>query len=285
MDSQDQVRFLTPWTLLLPVGGGRVLTAVGSGGKSALLDRLYRHYRAEGFSVLWTQTVDHAPPTGLMARSNSAPLDELRKEFRHHAALFVAGERDAEGRARGLSAQRVEELRRALAPDVVLVEAQARRDRAALAELGPPEWPEPVHLVFAVAGLQEVGRIRSHGTEGALRPELSEEGDQPLRIRTQDVLRRFTAPGGLLDLVPQGVPCLPFLAGLGSFRDLDGMFELVATLWEDARVKAVLLGELTGQERIDAAEEAAAAPLGGAPHLSGERVYALYPSRLDEVSE
>lgn len=275
MDSQDQVRFLTPWTLLLPAGGGRVLAAVGSGGKSALLDRLYRHYRAEGFSVLWTQTVDHAPPKDVMARSDSAPLDELRKEFRHRAALFVAGERDAEGRARGLPAQRVEELRRALAPEVVLVEAQARQDSAALTELGPPDWPAPVHLVFAVAGLQAVGRIRTQGTEG----------DQPLRVRTQDVLRRFTASGGLLDMVPQGVPCLPFLAGLGSFRDLDGMFELVATLWEDARVKAVLLGELTGQERIDAAEEAAAAPLGGAPHLSGERVYALYPSRLDEASE
>jgi hypothetical protein len=137
-------------------------------------------------------------------------------------------------------------------------------------------------MIFALAGLHAVGRLKPR--QGDAATEQGRSGaEEPLRFSSEDVLSQFTAPGGLLRQLPQGVPCFPFLAGLGSFRDLDGMFEVVARLWETKGVKAVLLGELTGHARIDAAEEAAAAQLGGAPHLSGERIYALYPSRLDEA--
>jgi probable selenium-dependent hydroxylase accessory protein YqeC len=275
MAEQDQVRFLTPWTLLLPEERGKVLAVAGSGGKSALLKRLYRHYRSEGFSVLWTQTVDHPAPPQIPVRSIEAPIEELQQDFRHHAALFVAGERDTQGRARGLSPERVEDLRRQLAPDVVLVEAQAPTGTPLLEEAAAPVWPRPLHMIFALAGLHAVGRLKPRGEDAS--------AEEAARFTSQDVLSQFTAPGGLLQQTPDEVPCFPFLAGLGSFRDLDGMFEVVAKLWETEGVKAVLLGELTGDARIDAAEEAAAAQLGGAPHLGGERIYALYPSRLDEA--
>lgn len=276
MSEQDQVRFLTPWTLLLPEGRGKVLAVAGSGGKSALLQRLYRHYRAEGYSVLWTQTVDHPPPPQIPAFSIATPFERLQSEFQHHAALFVAGEGEEKGRASGLSAQKIEELRHRLMPDVVLVEAQAQSGGPLLEQAEAPIWPRPLHLIFALAGLHAVGRLKTS------REDVS-AGEDPSRFTSEDVLHQFTAAGGLLEQIPHGVPCFPFLAGLGSFRDLDGMFELVAKLWEVPGVKAVLLGELTGHARIDAAEEAAAAQLGGAPHLAGERIYALYPSHLDDA--
>ncbi len=282
MSEQDQVRFLNPWTLLLPEERGRVLAVAGSGGKSALLRRLYQHYRAEGYSVLWSQTVDHPPPTQIPEHSIAAPIEKLREEFQHHAALFVAGERDGEGRARGLPPRRIEELRHQLAPDVVLVEAQAQNGKPLLEHGQAPVWPRPLHMVFALAGLHAVGSLKPRRGDLSAQDEKPEDGEPP-RFTSEDVLRQFTAAGGLLEQTPQGVPCFPFLSGLGRFRDLDGMFELVAKLWETPGVKAVLLGELTGHARIDAAEDAAAAQLGGAPHLAGERIYALYPSHLDEV--
>ena len=275
MNEDEQFRFLTPWTMLLPLEGRPVLAVAGSGGKTALLLRLYRHYRGEGMSVLWTQTVSHFPPEGLEAAAVSRPVSELRQLLREKAALFVAASPVSEEEWGGLEAGAIEELRRQLQPDVVLVEAQEpssdliRRDRRS------PNWPRPMHLAFVVAGLHGVGRLWS-GEEHGVAKEDS-------RVRSGDVLDLFVGDGGLLEQLPEGTAVLPFLAGLADFRDMDGMFEMVARLWDDPRIKVVLMGELVGPRRIDAAEEKAAEALpGGAPHLEGERIYALYPARLDE---
>ncbi len=278
---RDLLRFLEPWTLLLPEGGGRVLAAVGSGGKSALLRRLHRHYRAEGQSVLWTQTVAHPAPEGLSYASSEASVEELATDLSRRGALFVAGELQADGRAGAVSPERIEELRRGLQPDVILVEAQSpcgtplRRDGVA------PVWPEPVHLVFPVVGLQAVGMLwgpRSIAGEEAL----SGTDGEPRRVLSEEALIQLSGEGGSLAQLPDGVPAIPFLAGFGSYRDMDGMFALVTELWEDERLRAVLLGELVGEARIDEAERihAADSPT-GASHLSGERIFALYPAHLD----
>jgi hypothetical protein len=76
---------------------------------------------------------------------------------------------------------------------------------------------------------------------------------------------------------------VPFLTGFGEYRDMDGMFELVGELCGLPGAKAVCLAELLGNERRDAAdrrglpEESAATQV-----LAGERVYAVYPSELDD---
>ena len=107
---------------------------------------------------------------------------------------------------------------------------------------------------------------------------------EPRRVRSEEALSQLTEPNGLLSQVPEGVPVLPFLCGFGAYRDVDGMFALVSELWERPGLRAVLLAELVGNPRIDAAErlQAGEAP-SGASHLEGERVYALYPARLDDA--
>ncbi len=280
----EELRFLSPWTLLLPVDGRPVVAVTGRGGKTALLHRLHRHYRGEGLSVLWTQTTDHPAPEGVDAASVDAPPEELKARFLRRASLFVAARPDAKGAWGGLAPASVERLRDLLEPDVVLVEVApsslaAPGSSEGKAADGSSRWPRPLHLVLLVAGLQEVGRRRpGAGAERVL------PGDDPVpRVQSRDLLEDLLGEKGLLPMTPPGVPVLPFLAGLGSYRDMDGMFEIVARLWEHERVQVVLLGELVGPPRIDQAETALAAGLpGGAPHLAGERVYALYPARLDE---
>jgi len=276
----EELRFLDPWTLLLPLEGRPVIAVAGEGGKTALLHRLHRYYRERGASVLWTQTVEHPAPEGVPEARVDEPFPRLRERLSSEGSLFVAGAAAAaEGRG-GLDAAGIEELRRRLAPDVVLVECQAPFDAAAKELSMPPvHWPEPVHLVFLVTGLHRVGHLKS----GVVEEGDGAADDAPARVHTSDLIEILAGEGGLLRQVPSGVPVLPFLAGLAAYRDMDGMFEIVDRLWSAEGLKVVLMGELVGPARIDEAEKAAASALPqGAPHLAGERIYAMYPARLDE---
>lgn len=282
---RDLLRFLDPWTLLLPESGGRVLAAVGSGGKTALLSRLHRHYRDAGKTVLWTQTVPHPAPEGLLVLSDEEQPERLSEVLAERGSLFVAGPPLGAGVLGGVDPVRLEELRRRLEPGIVLVEAQAPCGTPLRRDGLEPIWPRVLHLAFTVVGLQGVGMLWGPRSVAGEETPPTAGSAEPRRVQSEEALEQLLGEEGLVARVPEEVPVLPFLAGFGAYRDVDGMFALVARLWEEERLRAVLLGELVGEARIDQAERLHATHSPSGPtHLEGERVYALYPAHLDEES-
>jgi hypothetical protein len=172
-------------------------------------------------------------------------------------------------------------LRETLRPDVILVEAQAPCGTPLRRDASGPRWPTPTHLAFVVAGLDAVGRVEGEAVvAGAGPPARVGEGAEPARVAWPAVREHCAR---ILEGVPAGVLPLPFLASLARFADLDAMFALVADLWDEERVRGVLLGELVGDPRRDEADRIAFAAGGEEPpHLAGERIYCLYPSGLDD---
>jgi hypothetical protein len=278
----DQYQFLDPWTLVLPDRPGCVLAVGGTGGKSTLLARLLAHYRGAGWKVLWTQSVPHPPPEGLAAADGDESLGRLRRLLAREGSIFIA-KRPAPGASEwgGLHPDHIERLRQEIGPDVVLVEAQARSDTPLRIASPEPSWPRRLSLAFATAPLATVGRIWGPELVGGASEGPADSTD-PRRIRSADVV-------GLLENSVLNPPCparmiVPVLTGFGSFRNMDGMFEMVLRLWKHERVQLVLLAEFVGDPRRDAADLAALGPQRAEPAMfRGERVYALHPVRTDEA--
>lgn len=275
----DDYRFLDPWTLLLPQEGRSVLALAGSGGKTTLLRRLAEHFRAERRTVLWSQTVDHPAPVDVPTLAPGDPT--LADAIRQHGTVHL-GIPGSEGCVRAVSPADLDAAWETSAADVLLVECHARTGTPLRDDGTDPVWPRRCDRAFLVAQMAAVGRPVSEATvAGRSTPPPAEDGG-PVRITSDDLVDRYLADRGLLaDLPPSGLP-IPFLTGFGGYRDMDGMFALVAALWEHPRVRAVCLGELLGDERRDAADRRGLPP--GAPDpTSSERVYALYPAHLDDA--
>ena len=299
---QDSFRFLDPWTQLLPRRGAVVVAFAGSGGCTTALLRFLHHLRSGAPEpdgrrprVLVTQTAPHPVPMAFrhakVAASETAAAGEM---LEREGVAWVVGEEAGDGTDRhgDLAPARIEGLRSALAPDVVLVQAQAsagtplRRDGVA------PRWPESLGLAVLVAPVSAVGRlygpqtVRGAESGGPEEPTSAPpagtdppEADEPRRIRTEDVVDQVA---DLVATVPEGARPLPFFTGFGSYRDMDGMFEAVQRLWDPPRVPLVCLAELLGDPRRDEADRRGLQGDAASVALEGERVYALYPASLDE---
>lgn len=291
MMAPDTFRFLESWTQLLPRAGGAVVALAGSGGCTTLLLRVIEALRAVSSAhprVLVTQTTDHPVPLshreGLLevAGGRLDPTVDV-SAWERGPVRWAAGEvlAPASDRRAGLDVATIESLRRALQPDVVLVQAHAscgtplRRDAIA------PVWPSHLHLALLVSPLSVVGRLWDARTVAGSGPHSDTRGE-PRRVTSADVLESMR---DLVAAVPPVARPLPFLTGFGSYRDLDGMFALVQELWDPPRVPVVCLGELLGDERRDAADLAGLDAAARAGALEGERVYAVYPAALDDVGE
>lgn len=277
----DRYAFLDPWTLALPSGPGAVIAVAGSGGKTTLLLRLLRHYRAEGRTVLHTQTVPHAMPAGMPVHLVTGDPRELGRELEDAGSLVLSGPPLRDGRHGAVDPGQLEQWRRRLSPDVTLVEAHASTGTPLRGDEETPVWPITTHLAFLVGHLGAVGRLWGPAVVSGAATTARDRGGEPRRVTVDDVLAAFDPAGRLVASLPASCAPVPFLTGLGAFRDMDGMFEAVDRLWALPRVKLVCLAELLGDERRDAADRRDLPA--GAAALAGERVYALYPAELDDV--
>lgn len=276
----DRYAFLDPWTLLLPTAPGAVIGVAGTGGKSTLLRRLWRHYRARGDRVLCSQTAWGPPWGDEPVHTPDADPRLLAGELDGKGTLTVAGPHRAGG-CDGIEPRDLEALRGRLSPDVTLVEAHAATGTPLRGDDRAPVWPEPVHLGFLVGSLGAVGRLWGPATVAGAETPTRDAGGEPRRVTVDDVLAAYDVSGPLISTLPASCAPVPFLTGFGAFRDMDGMFALVERLWSVPRVRLVCLAELLGDERRDAADLRDIPAATDA--LAGERVYALYPAALDET--
>lgn len=231
--------------------------------------------------VLVTQTTAH--PVPLLHEESHVEFDALpsaaRTAWERGPLVWVTGPRldVSSDRRAGITPAQITAVSDALAPDVVVVQAHASCGTPLRQDHVDPVWPLDLRLAIVVAPLSVVGRPWNERSVAGARAEVDANGE-PRRVSSSDVLE---AARRLVETVPAGARPLPFFTGFGSFRDLDGMFALVGSLWDPPRVPVVCLGELLGDERRDAADLAALDASSRVGALRGERVYALYPAELD----
>lgn len=284
--AQDSFRFLDSWTSLLPRRGGAVVALVGSGGCTTLLlrviDALTTHEPGSvAPRVLVTQTTAH--PVPVLHQDALVEFEALSANagtaWERSSLMWVTGPRVdlANDRRAGITPAEIAAVSEALAPDVVVVQAHASCGTPLRVDDTDPVWPRDLRLAIVVAPLSVVGRPWNERSVAGARAEFDANGE-PRRVSSSDVL---DAARRLVDRVPAGARPLPFFTGFGSFRDLDGMFTLVGSLWDPPRLPVVCLGELLGDERRDAADLAALDASSREGALRGDRVYAVYPADLD----
>ncbi len=282
----DSFRFLDSWTSLLPRQGGAVIALAGSGGCTTLLLRVIEAFiatraGADTPRVLVTQTTAHPVPLlhhdALVEFDGSTSTSSTAWE--RGPLVWVTGPRlePVSDRRAGLTPAEITLVSEAFAPDVVVVQAHASCGAPLRQDGVDPVWPFDLRLAILVTPLSVVGRPWNERSVAGARAEFDANGE-PRRVSSPDVL---DAARGLIETVPAGARPLPFFTGFGSFRDLDGMFTLVGSLWDPPRVPVVCLGELLGDERRDAADLAALDASSREGALRGERVYAVYPAELD----
>ena len=269
MSPVEEFAFLDPWHRVLPDRG--VVAVAGSGGCTTALLAMVERWRERGRTVLVSQTTPHPVPFSLRDAIVEPRSDAIRSRLATGGLAVAVGELEGDRHA-GIAPALLEDLRRDAEPDVLVVQAQAPSGHLVRTRAATPIWPESLGLAVLVAQVGAAGRLWTAATGEP------DESEPPRRVEVADLVASLQP---LLDALPEGVRPLPFLTGLGAWRDVDGMFDIVQQFWSDPRVWVVALGELLGDERRDAADTRDL-PAHVEDPFAGERVYAVYPAALDE---
>jgi len=264
----EEFAFLDPWSGVLPDRG--VVAVAGSGGCTTVLLALVEQWRERGRRVLVSQTVPHPVPYSLRDQQCAPRAEELRVALDRTGCAWTCAD-PGDGRRPGIEPDLLEELRVGSRADVVVVQTQESCGQLVRTRPLPPVWPHGLGLAVLVAQVGAVGRTWTGATGEA------DDSPEPRRVELDDLLASLRP---LLADLPPGVRPLPFLTGLGAWRDLDGMFRVVQELWQNPGVLVVALAELLGDERREHAD------LRGIPErvarpFEGRRIYAVYPAELD----
>jgi hypothetical protein len=270
MPPVEEFAFLDPWHRIIPDRG--VVAIAGSGGCTTALLALLEVWRRRGVSVLVSQTTAHPVPFGLLDLCAERDVSALRRNL-ETSGLAVAASGSGEDRSPGLAPEELERLRTGAGADVLVVQAQDSTGHLLRAKHSAPVWPLGTGLAVLVAQVGCAGRLWTAATG---EPDRS---DPPRRVEVPDLVKSLQP---LLAVLPDGARPLPFLTGLGAWRDLDGMFSIVQEFWDDPRVWVVALAELVGDERREEAD-LRGVPAGVAMPFEGDRIYAVYPAALDEA--
>jgi hypothetical protein len=274
MSPVEEFVFLDPWDRVLPDRG--VVGIAGSGGCTSVLLAAVGIWQTRGRRVLISQTTDHPVPFDFVQHVVEPEVDVVRTRLDMEGLAFVAG--GVEGvRRSGLDPDLLEHLRRDAGADILVVQAQASSGHLLRVRSVPPVWPRSLGLAILVAQVGAAGRLWTAATGDADTADTADTAESSRRVEVDDLLRSL---GPLLDNLPEDARPLPFLTGLGAWRDLDGMFSIVQELWQDPRVWVVALAELIGDERREAADLRDLPAHVDDPFANG-RVYAVYPASLD----
>lgn len=233
--------FVDPWHDFLPRAGGHVLSFMGSGGKTTLMQTVAAVYAAEGFpTVLATTTRSEILP-----ELEAVSWEQLQATDRGGlaATVFVHAGTDAEGKWRGLTAGQVDALGGLLPERVVLAEVDgAAKHPLKLYRANEPVWPERTSMAFVVLGVAAVGARPDSAVHRwgripyAPLADLADHG--PLEWR--HLARLLDCEGGYLDQVPPQVPAALVMAGLADQDDSIGLFEFVGRAMENPQLPLAL---------------------------------------------
>jgi hypothetical protein len=268
MSTIEEYAFLDPWERVLPDRG--VVGIAGSGGCTTVLLAVVEIWRTRELRVLVSQTTAHPVPFDFVQYVVEPVVDAVRAGLDANGIAFVSGDRGG-GRQPGLDPELLDQLRRDAGADLLVVQAQESAGQLLRTRPVPPVWPKSMGLAILVAPVGVAGRLWTAATGEV------DTAESPRRVEVDDLLESLRP---LLDGLENEVRPLPFLTGLGAWRDLDGMFSIVQELWQDPRVWVVALGELIGDERRDAADLRDLPAHVDDPFADG-RVYAVYPAILD----
>ncbi len=205
------IRLTDLWRL----GPSEVISLVGAGGKSSLMEALARDYEAEGARVVVTTTTRIRPPTErpfVVVEDAETLARALSEAVTGRGLSPVVGRGlTADGKVEGIPPEWVPALRDLPGVAAVLVEADGS---AGLPLKAPADW-EPVvpscsSLVVSVAGLDAQGAILD--ARYVFRPDLLARllGVEPgTPVAPQDVLR--AAVSGYEPEAPQHAGFIVFL--------------------------------------------------------------------------
>lgn len=271
----DEFRFLRPWTMILPDRFPCLIAVAGHGAKSTLLRRLEAHYHQQSRRVLWARSAPGPPPAGGSAESATTDASELRSRMEQQGRAFLDPGAAVD---HATDPQEIAVRAEACGADVTLVEAQASCGSLLWPDAPAPRWPARSSLAFRVSNLAALDRLWTAEVVHGAPPRIEDER----RVELEDLLAVYGQGDAPPALDPEECACIPFLAGFGSLRSVDAMFDLGRSLWEDLGHRLLCFAELEGDRRRDAADrQQVEGTAAAADFLDHERVYAIYPASLD----
>jgi len=239
--------FVDPWHQFLPREAGHVISLMGSGGKTSLLQNLAEVYLEIGLPVVLTTTTRSEPLSGVealdVAELDKEDTDRLPDVFFLHGGLTTDGKWD------GLPPETVDELGRL----IVLVEVDgAAKLPVKLHREGEPVWPGRTSLAIVVMGTAAVG-----SQAGKILHRFGQVDWAPLNdLKTWTVwewdhaLTLLVEPGGYVSQVPEGIPCVLALTGMGEQSDSIGLFAFVGQAMENPRLSLTMFCDLEGDQPV-----------------------------------
>jgi len=243
--------FIEPWHQFLPREAGHVISLMGSGGKTSLLQSFSEVYREIALPVVLTTTTRSEILPGVEAVEVSE-LDKVDRD-RLPNVIFLHGGLTSDGKWAGLQPGIVDELGRLLSDRIVVVEVDgAAKLPVKLHRQGEPVWPGRTSLAIVVMGTAAVG---------------SQVGDILHRFGQMDwppftdlkawtvwewdhALTLLLEPGGYVSRVPEGIPCVLALTGMGEQPDSIGLFDFVGRAMENSRLPLTMFCDLLGDQSV-----------------------------------
>jgi len=155
----DRPRELTRTEKFLGIVPGDIVTFIGGGGKSMLLNSIARRLAKEERRVVCAATRDFQPWTGdspYLFLTDERPFGELMPNLGEHGTVTVAPERLEDGSCRGYGEEEIDTF--SDLGDYLFVEAEDSHGQSLPA---PAAEPRPIPLLTtvlcAVAGLDALG--------------------------------------------------------------------------------------------------------------------------------
>ncbi len=240
---------IEPWHLFLPREGGHVVSLMGSGGKTSLLKAFARVYADENRPVILTTTTRSEVLPGFPAveLSRLASCDPAGLP----ACFFLHDGETADGKWRGLDPAEVDRLEIDFPERVVLVEVDgSAKQPLKIHRPGEPVWPERTSLAVVVMGASAVGGFANRTVHrlGVVPCPVLDELPAGSIIQWDHCLGLLLESQGYLAQVPEGVPAMLALAGMGEVEDSIGLFEFVGKAMQDPRLPLTLFAETEGDE-------------------------------------
>lgn len=243
--------FVDPWHLFLPREAGHVISLMGSGGKTSLMRVFAEVYRDIAIPAVLTTTTMSEPVSGVEA------VEFVELEKRDPAGLpdvfFLHDGLTSDGKLTGLRAGTVDQLGGMLPDRIVLTEVDgSAKLPVKLHREGEPVWPTRTSLAIVVMGTSAVGAKTGeilHRFDRMDWPPLAEMKAWTI-WEWGHSLTLLLEPGGYMSRVPEGIPCVLALTGMGGQPDSIGLFDFVGRAMESPRLPMTMFCDLGADQPV-----------------------------------